>query len=1856
MASTRRCYSWFHRLLGIAAFCHALAVVQCALAVDLDAEGPAADLTPQLRLEAGGPTAYVTSLAFNPAADVLYSAGWNKVVETWLPDARQAGRWRRDAAGAFRVPIGPGLYGAINALAVSPDGGQLAVGGRGLFRGAIDAGQHGWVVPSAGVFTDEMLLDSGTIYLFDTRTHAVRPLRGHRGPVLALTYAVGKPGGDACLVSAASEPTEQPGVRQLIVRVWNLRTGAQLGSTALAYAQQARPALAAWRFGAAESQVAVFIAAGQADQRLRLWNVETGKSFAANDGPANNTLALLPGAARLVTGSGRQLRLWNVPPAADRPPTIAQGLALAETPQAVALFASRPNGPVDRAVIVLGAAGVGGVDRLQVVQLAPLAVAGGATPLWQGFKAPSIAATRLGGQIAVAGNAQHEIKLYDSPRLAAGSAAARQTLRGEGVRFASASFVRKGAEYGLWLTAPPATGTAARSEGKWLFDPARGELVASGKGWSISAPSAAGWRFEPGKANQGPRNGRAFLRVRQGQRIDFTVWLEANVELSTYAVAPATADRPPVLAVASHWLGQPLLQLFNAQTGERFRQLVGHVERISGLAFDGDGKFLVSTAQDQMTCVWSLDDLDDTLRTHGALPWLIVERRDGRLAVAKIDDQTAPRSLDLKPGDIVSGLVESDELTKLADAAEFHAALLLHEPGETITMRRQRADGVAVDVRLTVGQATDERLPLFSFYAIERRPGGPVDWLGWAPWGAYEGSGPEIERRIGWHFNTGQPDEPVRFALAPQYAKLRRVGLLATLLSAPGEPVEPIVPPAPQLNLWLQPAEKAEQRADSAFQPVGDGETVRLTSPGATLRLDLSGEFDSELIDSVRYTIAADEAAEAADEPREGAMLPVESSSREWLAKLGDLYCRRGRQRVRVSVHTNEERPREFARNIVIDYRPRPLIELVLPEPATLDAAEKQMTFQARIAPADSRHAELNISLAHSVDGRHLKTWQFNDLDVRQRLTLEPGENVLRLTAVSADAPTDAATGDTATDEMAADEMATVSRTIYYRQQAPKLQFVALAADGAEQPLSSDQAEKWVVRSPRLVLRGKIVSREMLSSAGWTNAAEEGEPSDRRSFAGFVPGQTTELEVDEAVSLTPGLQTLECRAEVAGGPASAARLTIEYRPGLPQVWFTSPAPGTRLVEGPEPAPLVLRLAWSLPDDPEAFDAGVVRKAEVLLDGAAVDAKLQTIDEVKRTFSLLVPPLAESSNRFRVRLVSDWDTASTDELPIEFARPPRIVSVDAPADVDASLAGATLLIESPNELELTALEVNQLAWPLVAKMESAGPLKTRWQVEVGDIPLGHQGSNQISLVVANRDGKSLPHTLAIRRRAPRPPPKPRVEIESPAEGPQPRPNFDAVFSVVSTTRLRSVALVANGARQELDVSRQIEVSDKRFEMHERVPVKLKGGNWSSIEVIAVNEGGVSRAARTVSSPPPPVEIILDQLDTLSAAEVARPNEQSKQQAAALKPRPTVGGGYRFDQPSPRGEVWLHGRVRWTNAGDPGLKKPALVEVAVNGFSQLPVRLSAAAAGSLERKWEAKLCLNRADANQVTIDVPRLALDAGNRLTFAVDCANPDRLQRLHLLVVKIGDTDTRELEDAALRAVGGVRDNGPADGDSNSGDSKNGDRHHGRSLSFHTPVFQQGRVYRPKRMVFDPQTLAGAIHQVLTQIRYKPPQYAGGSDLFMLYYRGADAVDRRGDFYLLTSAGDPVESGLSDAELAGLFREVPGAQLFLLDVERSAARGEPLGDVRPTWGRGRPRPGMLRYAWRSAGERPENAYVLLAFQRAAATHATLEEIRVEIGKVYQGLKQRFGDDLRLEAQVPEGLRGLVLGRAPGAAVP
>src|SRR5437764_4792590 len=95
------------------------------------AQAPAA-AAPVFHLEANGPTALVTALAFAPDGKTLYAAGFDKVVRTWVWDEPTA--QFRPGEQAFRVPIGPGRAGALNALAVSPDGRWLATGGIGLMR------------------------------------------------------------------------------------------------------------------------------------------------------------------------------------------------------------------------------------------------------------------------------------------------------------------------------------------------------------------------------------------------------------------------------------------------------------------------------------------------------------------------------------------------------------------------------------------------------------------------------------------------------------------------------------------------------------------------------------------------------------------------------------------------------------------------------------------------------------------------------------------------------------------------------------------------------------------------------------------------------------------------------------------------------------------------------------------------------------------------------------------------------------------------------------------------------------------------------------------------------------------------------------------------------------------------------------------------------------------------------------------------------------------------------------------------------------------------------------------------------------------------------------------------------------------------------------------------------------------------------------------------------------------------------------------------------------------------------------------------------------------------------------------
>src|SRR5206468_4924529 len=128
-----------------------------------EAQLPPADGKPVLQLEAGGPTAAVTAMLFSNDGKTLYAAGLDKVVRVWEQDDK-GNNWALKRS--FRVPIGPGVAGAINALALSPNGRWLAVGGRSIMRGESEFRQPGLVVPTEAL-SDSMWRDGGTIHVFD---------------------------------------------------------------------------------------------------------------------------------------------------------------------------------------------------------------------------------------------------------------------------------------------------------------------------------------------------------------------------------------------------------------------------------------------------------------------------------------------------------------------------------------------------------------------------------------------------------------------------------------------------------------------------------------------------------------------------------------------------------------------------------------------------------------------------------------------------------------------------------------------------------------------------------------------------------------------------------------------------------------------------------------------------------------------------------------------------------------------------------------------------------------------------------------------------------------------------------------------------------------------------------------------------------------------------------------------------------------------------------------------------------------------------------------------------------------------------------------------------------------------------------------------------------------------------------------------------------------------------------------------------------------------------------------------------------------------------------------------------------
>jgi WD40 repeat protein len=1749
------------------------------------AEGPAVppgDRTPLLRLEAGGPTSFVTALAFSPDGRTLYAAGWDKVVRVWHLNDR--GRFV-PGPRSYRVPVGPGLAGALNAVAVSPDGVWLAAGGLGVYRGSAGFAQFGMVVPDLGALSPEMREDEGLIHVFDTRTGAVRLLRGHRGAVLSLAFGPPRPGKAPLLVSAARERDEDTGRYGGGVRAWDVETGQTVAVLGAKLPDPpARPDLAAWSSAAGVLQVAL----GWGDGRFRVWDVAGGDLHEAAD-TRYDPLVYLPGRDRVLTAAfgaeAVRLRPWQVPPGEAPRAAPLPAVSRAEVvPRALGLASSTGDGRPDlAAVVTVRTAPPALAYGLQLLSLAADdfgALKGEVPLLWRGSaRQPALAAAPGGEYVAVAGSDGQEVLVYRIRDVLAGTPRV-DVLHSAGANIHLAAFVRRGRDVGLLLDErgrkPPGAAPLPPGEGDLVLDFGKRTLTADITGWKADAPAAGAWTA---KADWDSTS----ITVSDGQK-SWRVPLPKDNTLSDFALLPAAAGRPAILALATHEKGMPVLALYDGATGELFRQYTGHTGRILCLAFAADGRLLVSAAEDQTVCVWSLANLDTILGQHGLLAGVAVTTGPGgAVVIGRVDDASLARGK-LRARDVIDGLVEGGRLRPLATPRDFYAAIDRIAPRQEVTLRV-----AGRDVTLPVGQGVDQRNPLLSLFVTHAARAEDREWIGWSPVGPYEASDPKAERQIGWHFNTGDPAQPVRFAAANQYHDLfYRPGVLARMVERGKlEDLPPAPRRRPKMTLGVE---------DGGRFAEPDGRRERLV------------RHDRVLL-RVRLTGAPPESLEAATwRLDDGPEQPINLAAAVGQLLSAPLHLGRGAHRITVTARPREPETQDVAAaEVVVRYQPA--------APSLVYAGERQLAVKDADFP-------LRVTLRPGVAGEPvLLQWSqqvkdqtvTNDTQdivpgpaearaVEKRFRLRPGVNRLEVSAVNRDAPK--ADADLETDRLA------VAVTLIEKAPPPRITLEGVADAGGGRPRAVGPDQTIRVRVPRVRLLGRIEAREGLVTAEW----RRGDAGPATPLAGFERGRK-ELDVREEIPLQPGAQTVHFHARTDTSDEADTVVTLDYQPPVPTARITAPADSLEEYGEEETKAVTLTARLDLPEPLQRF------RTTLLVEGKepARPPRLQ-VDEKAGTVTAVVA-LHPGTNRLQVRCSNEWGAVSTSEVAeVRYLRPPHVVKLTAPKESKEPVITLEAQVRSllPLLAESVKVEVNGKDRRVMATVPAEQPAPGTWTVRVKGVTLeaaerGGATENAVRFRLANAEGECRePGAATVVYRPEQPPPQVTI-LEPHQDTTVTAPEVKIRFRVQSASPLRQVQAGRDGGTPvRVDTSGAKLQAKGSHELTAEAVISLRPGD-NSVRVAATNAGGAERSqAVQVTYVYRPVRLLLDELGP------------ADRQGPTTAPEELPGGRLRFAAAT-SARVRLRGRVVWDGTGDPRLGEARSVRVYVNGFQQLPRVLRPAAGNGRERRFEVELVLTRDRDNEVELALPGLAVGEDARARFTVDCRKPDPAQRLHLLLVSPRQQDGAALRARFLDALGAT----------------------GSAGQLRSPVFDPVTVYGPQVGFYARREYVNSeLLKIQTAILELAAAGQPSTDVVVVYYQGREAVKAKGHFF--EAGADDDRLAISADDLAGFFGDTPGAHVLLLDVDRAAQDGT---DKVARWPALYPDTAasvaVLRYAWLGGGGAPHDVRLVKALEDALHGAARLVDVTKVVRQVAVNSPD-YDKTLKFSEYVPDELAGMALG--------
>jgi hypothetical protein len=559
-----------------------------------------------------------------------------------------------------------------------------------------------------------------------------------------------------------------------------------------------------------------------------------------------------------------------------------------------------------------------------------------------------------------------------------------------------------------------------------------------------------------------------------------------------------------------------------------------------------------------------------------------------------------------------------------------------------------------------------------------------------------------------------------------------------------------------------------------------------------------------------------------------------------------------------------------------------------------------------------------------------------------------------------------------------------------------------------------------------------IEAEENLAEASWSIGR-----GPRKPLSQFKEGESKTFTIRQTLDLEPepGLHDLHLWAKTRQGLEQQTDLKIFYLPRVPGLKLKAPKADIIRYEG-EDAPSVA-LEASIAPCPWEYEAVIV------LDGKESAVPVQ-LDRPSGQLTALVP-LHPGENRLQVKLYHSWGEATFPDAQhtpvVGYKQLPYGFSFVSP---EKTLRPLTALLGWPSGATPSGMpQVSRepLLGRVDVRIHSTLPLKTAsalvggrrgskpllavpdpnptvaglWTVHLDKVPLD-PGLNVLQVKAANEQGECRQpgNWLILYVPPPKPPESPIVQWEKPERDDQvSHSRYKVQIRVNSVTRLERVEIRREGERKAL---RTLTGTDLPKTNLIEETVRLNPG-INELYVVAVNAGGERRApaqgSLRINYVPQPVEVVIEKLEAQDTPGRFFPATYGANRRIAI-------------QGTPQGKVWLHGKVRWSDADDERLDLPASIKFSVNRNDVNPQPLEPRPASGRERAFRVALDLTQETDNEISFGL--LGLEPGRDVidNFTVSCTDPvPQRWRLHLLIVdpQANPEDQQQLRERVLKTLG-----------------------------------------------------------------------------------------------------------------------------------------------------------------------------------------------------------------------------------------